>query len=657
MEVHECLVRPDQLSEASDPRTMVGLITVFVLLVSPVQAQTVQNPPATTDQPVSRAAAIQPTFADVVYGPYDRNRMDVWLAESNQPTPVLISIHGGAFRHGDKSISASLLKDCLASGISVVAITYRFSQTAIAPAQHLDAALRHSVHSAPCKGMESRPNASCGQRRIGSAGISLWLGFHDDLADTDHDDPVLRQSTRLSCLVVNNAQSSYDPRFIRDLFPGTDTYQNSALAELFDVDLSNIDKLSEEKYELFEQVSAINHLTGDDVPVLMTYDNDFETPVSSRSIGIHHPRFGKVLQEQMNELGIECRVETGMSRGDRSRTKLAMAFLKQYLSAPPTINEGIPYGAAEGVELKLDLARPSGAGPFPAIVFIHGGGWYLGNRQSYRAEIESAARRGYVGVAISYRLMQFDAAQKETTTAKTIFPAQIHDAKAAIRYLRANADKFQIDRERIGVTGRSAGGQLSLLLGLTDLSADLEGSGGNSDQSSRVQAVVNVFGPTDMAKCYQTSSVGWIFRLVTGGTPDQVAAIYRAASPVTYASADDPPVLTLHGEIDQAVPVAQAPALDEKLRSVGAAHTLAFFPGRATGLPASFASRSWQRCGSSSTTISSNSNVPLQRCHPRRRACVQPGHSMVIETARRRWRRGGEDIRLVNFTAHPRDAR
>ena len=107
------------------------------------------------------------------------------------------------------------------------------------------------------------------------------------------------------------------------------------------------------------------------------------------------------------------------------------------------------------------------------------------------------------------------------STATTIFPTQIHDAKAAIRWLRAKADEFQIDPKRIGVTGRSAGGQLSLLLGLTDPNAKLEGDGGNLDQSSRVQAVVNVFGPTDMAKCYQTSSLGWVFRLVVGGTPEE----------------------------------------------------------------------------------------------------------------------------------------
>lgn len=97
------------------------------------------------------------------------------------------------------------------------------------------------------------------------------------------------------------------------------------------------------------------------------------------------------------------------------------------------------------------------------------------------------------------------------TTATPIFPAQIHDAKAAIRWVRANAKKYHVDPDRIGVTGGSAGGHLSLLVGLTDPASNLEGNSGNPDQSSRVQAVVNVFGPTDMAFCYEKSSVAWIF--------------------------------------------------------------------------------------------------------------------------------------------------
>jgi acetyl esterase/lipase len=234
-------------------------------------------------------------------------------------------------------------------------------------------------------------------------------------------------------------------------------------------------------------------------------------------------------------------------------------------------------------ELMLDMARPKGSGPFPAIVFIHGGGWYQGSRQAYHASIQEAADRGYVAVTVSYRLMEFDQTQKETTSATPIFPAQLHDVKAAIRWLRANSDKYGIDPMRIGVTGASAGGHLSLMLGLSDEESDLEGDGEHLDQSSRVQAVVNVFGPTDMEACYTSSSVAWIFRLFLGGTPDQQAVTYSQASPIFFATADDPPVLTLHGDQDLLVPIAQAKMLDAKMQSVGGDHSLRVFEGSGHG--------------------------------------------------------------------------
>ncbi len=131
-------------------------------------------------------------------------------------------------------------------------------------------------------------------------------------------------------------------------------------------------------------------------------------------------------------------------------------------------------------------------------------------------QIQEAAKRGYVAATISYRLMKYDEAKKETTTATPIFPAQIHDAKAAIRWVRANAKKYNVDPDRIGVTGGSAGGHLSLLVGLTDPASGLEGESGNPEQSSRVQAVVNVFGPTDMVVLLREKLRGLDLPLVHG---------------------------------------------------------------------------------------------------------------------------------------------
>ncbi|MDX1964872.1 MAG: alpha/beta hydrolase [Pirellulales bacterium] len=252
----------------------------------------------------------------------------------------------------------------------------------------------------------------------------------------------------------------------------------------------------------------------------------------------------------------------------------------QVSAADVKIEEGLVYGRAGDVELKLDLASPPGEGPFPALVFIHGGGWMGGSRQDFRGAIVDAANQGYVAVSISYRLMKFDETKKETGQADPIFPAQVHDAKAAVRWVRANAAKYRINPDKIGATGASAGGHLSLMLGLTGPADKLEGESGSPDQSSAVQAVVNIFGPTEMVSGYKTSSVSWILRLFMGGTPEEQPERYKLASPVTYVDKDDPPVLTLHGDQDELVPVAQAKLLDEKLTAAGGRHTLVIFPGQ-----------------------------------------------------------------------------
>ena len=277
-----------------------------------------------------RRPAVPPTHPDVKYGPHGRNVMDVWLAKSEKPTPVLVSIHGGGFRGGNKSVNGGILKGCLDSSISVVAITYRLTDEAIAPAQFLDSAraiqfIRHNA-----KGWNLDPTRIAATGGSAGAGISLWLGFHDHLADPDNEDPVLRQSTRLTCMAVYNGQTSYDPRFIRKLFPGTNTYKESALALLFGVNLNKLDDLPQEKYRLFEEVSALPHLTKDDAPAALFYGSKLDTPITSQGVGIHHPRFGRALKEKMDELGIECEVHTGIRRGDEW-TKLTVDFVKKHL--------------------------------------------------------------------------------------------------------------------------------------------------------------------------------------------------------------------------------------------------------------------------------------------------------------------------------------
>jgi len=265
-----------------------------------------------------------PTYADIKYGPYARNVMDVWLAKSDKPTPVLVSIHGGGFSGGNKSVGPWILAECLQSGISVVAITYRFSQDAIAPASFLDSARAIQFIRSKAKEWNLDPTRVAATGGSAGAGISLWLRFHDDLANPKSEDPVLRQSTRLTCMFVFDGQSSYDPRFIRDLFPGSDTYKIGALAKLYDIDPNHLDHLPKEKYKLFEECSPITHLTKDDAPAMLIYGRTMDSAAD-----IHHPRFGKVLKEKMDALGIECKFYAGRPEQGESRES-PIAFVKRH---------------------------------------------------------------------------------------------------------------------------------------------------------------------------------------------------------------------------------------------------------------------------------------------------------------------------------------
>lgn len=265
-----------------------------------------------------------PTHADVKYGPHERHVMDVWLAESKTPTPVLVSIHGGGFRGGNKSVSGELLRQCLGSGISVAAITYRLTDAAIAPAQFHDGARAVQFLRSKAKEWNFDPKRFAATGNSAGAGISLWLAFHEDLADPESADPVLRESSRLACMSVYNGQTTYDPRVIQKLMPDSDVFKIEPLVLLFGADLDDPDRAPPEKLRLFEEVSAMPHLTRDDPPALLTYGQ----PMDGKP-DIHHPIFGKVLKEKMDALGIRCDVIVkGEPLGD-SRDISTIDFLKE----------------------------------------------------------------------------------------------------------------------------------------------------------------------------------------------------------------------------------------------------------------------------------------------------------------------------------------
>jgi len=249
----------------------------------------------------------QPNLRNVQYGPHSRNVLDFWKAKSDTPTPIVVYIHGGGFRAGDKSRLRQVLLDaCLKSGISVASINYRLSPDAHYPAFMLDGARAVQFVRSKAKDWNIDPTRVAASGGSAGAGISLWLGFHDDLADPNSDDPVSRQSTRLTCMGVFGAQSSYDPRWIEKVIGGHKITEHPGLIALYGLKSEAFD--TPKAHRLYEQASPITYISADDPPVFMFYAVPRGEPGPDTKWGdiIHHPKFGDALKAKLDPLGVEC---------------------------------------------------------------------------------------------------------------------------------------------------------------------------------------------------------------------------------------------------------------------------------------------------------------------------------------------------------------
>ncbi len=259
--------------------------------------------------------------------------------------------------------------------------------------------------------------------------------------------------------------------------------------------------------------------------------------------------------------------------------------VRQAVQMPDSIKvvRDIAYAETDNPRQRLDLYRPTKPNsdqPLPVVVWIHGGAWRAGDKASGFGHLRRFVASGdYVGVSVGYRL-----------TDEAAWPAQIHDCKAAIRWIRGNAKKFHLDPSRIGVWGSSAGGHLVAMLGTSGDVKSVEGGLGKyCDQSSRVACVVDYFGPSELlamgdypSKMEQNAAESPESKLV-GGALQETKEVAKNASPVTFVSKDDPPFLIVHGDKDMTVPHNQSVRLDALLRKVGADVTFITIAGAGHG--------------------------------------------------------------------------
>ena len=218
-----------------------------------------------------------------------------------------------------------------------------------------------------------------------------------------------------------------------------------------------------------------------------------------------------------------------------------------------TKSADIPYGVVDGHELKLDLYMPRDVASPPLLIWVHGGAWRGGSKERVLTAI-AFVEDGYAMASLEFRL-----------SGDAMFPAQIHDIKAAIRFLRGKSQSFGYDATRIAILGASSGGHLVELVGVTNGHEELEGDVGDYlDQSSDVQAIVSYFGASNLTTILNQSTPHGLrvrvpaLDLFIGGQPEDKVELARLASPVFHVDATDPPLLMLHGDQDPQMPINQS---------------------------------------------------------------------------------------------------
>ena len=224
-----------------------------------------------------------------------------------------------------------------------------------------------------------------------------------------------------------------------------------------------------------------------------------------------------------------------------------------------TIDRGVEYTGIPHGRLAMDIARPKAPGQYPGIVLIHGGGFSGGNRESYLPLATRLAQNGYVAATVSYRL-----------TPSYQFPIPLYDVKSAVRFLRANAARYGVDKEHMAAIGVSAGATWSQMLAVTRNMPQFEGNGAARGESSSVDCAISFYGRSDMRRAYEGSrNAAEALPPLLGGDRMHALDMHFRASPINWITPDSAPILAIHGTRDRNVPFEQSVWLVERMRSMG----------------------------------------------------------------------------------------
>lgn len=296
--------------------------------------------PATgnTDRtPLTSAGGRMPAKPDqenVRYGDHERHVLDIYRAktENKKPAPCMIWIHGGGFRRGDKSEGRLFSRFFTQKGITYITLNYRLSQHAIAPACFHDCAKALQFIGRNAENWNIDPKRIAVGGGSAGAGLAQWLAFNPEDPNLTGNDG--SQSTRVSALILLNAQTSYDFRWIKEHIPG-EAWKGEALQQLFGYSVENVAGISAEKYRLIQDCSPLTHFGAESPPMLFFYrrSRDPQIALDNAMDGIHHPIFGFELKKRADDLNVLCEVFTVENEKDRAfynnRWQYIVRFLKE----------------------------------------------------------------------------------------------------------------------------------------------------------------------------------------------------------------------------------------------------------------------------------------------------------------------------------------
>ncbi|NIP22567.1 MAG: alpha/beta hydrolase fold domain-containing protein [Phycisphaerae bacterium] len=553
---------------------------------------------------VSRAIEIE-SAKDLVYAKVGERelKLDVfWNKNAENAMPLIVCVHGGAWTSGNKNWCPALRMG--KSGYVVSSINYRLSQHAPFPAQIHDC-------KAAIRWLRSNANKySIDPERIGVWGASAGGHLVALLGTT-------AGSKELEGTVGGNLEQSSRVQAVCDFFGPTDLfdfYRDKANRH-YDYTTMVVDRLLggpiAENKELAESANPVNYVTGDDSPFLIMHgDKDDLVPMRHSDIldealkkagvetklhivkgaghGFGGPEINKMVDEFFDR---HLKVQKPIIQGGRARTRRSNQRRQQQsgrrrqmqLPEGAKVERDIVYARVGERKLLLDLyLPPKGPDLLPVIVWVHGGGWRGGSKGS-GGRARGMLKKGYAVVDVGYRL-----------SGEAIFPAQVEDCKAAVRWVRANAARYGLNPDRIGAWGSSAGGHLVAFLGTAGDVKEFD-TNANAKYSSRVQAVCDWFGPTDFLQMDKHAPEGSRLvhddpkspeSLLVGGPiqKEPYRSVAGKANPITYVTKDDPPFLIMHGDKDMLVPLHQSELLHKALKKVGVGATLCVVKGAGHGL-------------------------------------------------------------------------